>query len=149
MKNRHTAYSFPKLATISPVKTGSLQWLPSLVLIMNSLGHGKEKQHVPAPLPLIGSQPSCYKHTFSTLKTSISLLRLYRTGRPNVSGKSNRWHVAATCHWYSVLRPRGFERRKVYWLNWQTWDGWSVRGSITFTNIECRPKYSVFADVTQ
>lgn len=47
MKNRDSEYSFPKLATISPVKTGSLQWLPSLVLIMNSLGHGKEKQHTP------------------------------------------------------------------------------------------------------
>lgn len=39
--------SFPNLATISPVKTGSLGWLLSLMLIMSSLGHGKEKQHTP------------------------------------------------------------------------------------------------------
>lgn len=92
--------SFPKLGAISPVKSGSFQWLPSLLLIMSSLGHGEEKQRgrPPPPPPRLPLR----------LPTSPPLHppSEHQSAAPTVS-KRQKWHLTCNficCVWSSCLK---------------------------------------------
>lgn len=71
VKNRDTEYSFPKLATISPVKN----WITSMITFPPVDNEQPWAWQRKATHPSsLAANLSCYKHTFSTLKTSVGLL---------------------------------------------------------------------------
>lgn len=139
--NRHTECSFPKLATISPVKTGSLQWLPSLVLIMNSLGHGKEKQ-CPRPPSLAPNLPATntlfppLKHQSVRFDCSTQVARMLAA---KVILHVSLRHVASIKS--SGQQPGEFERWDVKRKTWNKHKMDDLNGgSITFTKQQPLPQ---------
>lgn len=103
VKNRDTEYSFPKLATISPVKN----WITSMITFPPVDNEQPWAWQRKATHPSsLAANLSCYKHTFSTLKTSVGLLWINPRGGPNVRDKRDPSHLRVTCHLYSFTWPR-------------------------------------------
>ena len=78
VKNRDTEYSFPKLATISPVKN----WITPMITFPPVDNEQPWAWQRKATHPSsLAANLSCYKHTFSTLKTSVSVLWINPRGQ--------------------------------------------------------------------